>query len=92
MPDPRQLQVGDRLRFTSLPEEWSDPDFTVHSDDLAFMHYLVSRRRPCRVARVDEFGTPWIDARIRLADDTLEHHSWGVFETTGWRKVQRRRV
>ncbi len=90
MPDPRELRVGDRIRFVSLPEEWKNPDYHVRQESVDFMKLLISRRRSCRVAGIEEDGYPWINARVRLEDGTIEHHGWGVYEATGWRKVQRR--
>ena len=54
------------------------------------MELLISRRRSCRVAGIGEDGYPWIEVRVRLEDGTIEHHSWGIYESTGWRKVERR--
>ena len=89
MPDPKKLEVGDRIRFVSLPEEWHDAQFTVHPETVEFMNVMISRTWPSRVFKIDEFGTPWIDARIRR-NGRIEYHSWGIYEETGWRVVRRR--
>lgn len=85
--DPRTLRVGDRVRFVSLPRQWDAPEYRVDAEDVDFLQLLISRRRPCRVARVDEFGYPWIDARTRDPDGKTVYHSWRIAEWTGWRRV-----
>ena len=89
MPDPKQLKVGDRVRFVSLPDEWRDPQSTVLPESVEFMESMISRTWPSRVYEIDEFGTPWIAARI-WKNGRLEHHTWGIFEQSGWRIVRRR--
>ncbi len=89
MPNPHDLKVGDLVRFIALPDEWNQPGITLHRDSLSFMKILIRRRFPSRVKRIDEFGTPWIAARIRRRN-RVEYHSWGISESTGWRRVHRR--
>ncbi len=89
MPDPKQLRIGDRVRFISLPEEWSQPNFTTPPCSVAFMKRMIRRRFPSRIYRIDETGYPWIAARIRRRG-RIEHHHWGIFESTGWRVVRRK--
>jgi hypothetical protein len=89
MPDPRALKVGDRVRFVSLPDEWRAPGFTVQRDDTQFMKTMIRRSWPSRVFRIDEYGTPWIAARIRRKG-RVEYHMWGISEKTGWRLVCKR--
>jgi len=91
MPNPRDLRVGDFVRFTALPDEWSHPGYTLHRDSMSFMRILIRRRFPSRVYEIDEYGTPWIAARIRRRG-RVEHHTWGIMETTGWRRVSSRRT
>ena len=86
MPDPKTLKVGDKVRFISVPKEWSDPKITVHRDDVKFMKAIIARGRPSRIYEVDEYGTPWVAMRLQGLSG-LEHHTWGIMEKTGWRKV-----
>ena len=53
------------------------------------MEFMVVRSWPSRVCEVDEFGTPWIAARI-CKDGEIEYHTWGILEQSGWRDVKRR--
>ncbi len=89
MPDPKRLKVGDRVRCVSLPDERNDPLHAVQPESLEFMKAMIARNRSSRIFEVDEYGTPWIRARIRR-NGGVEHHSWGILEKTGWRKVQPR--
>jgi len=89
MPDPMKLKLGDRIRFVSLPDEWNDPHYFVHQECIEFMKAMISRSWPSRIYEIDEYGTPWIAARIRKGG-RIEHHIWAIFEETGWRFVRRR--
>lgn len=86
MPDPGSLKVGDLVRFIALPDEWSRPDFKTPRDSVAFMKVMIKRKGPSRIWMIDEFGCPWIRARI-YRRGKLEAHSWAIFESTGWRRV-----
>ena len=44
---------------------------------------------PSRVYEIDEYGQPWIRAKIRERGK-LREHFWAIFESTGWRRVSRR--
>jgi hypothetical protein len=89
MPDPKTLKIGDRIRFVALPEEWNTPGFYVPGETVAFMEVMISRGWPSRVHRIDEYGIPWIRARIRV-EGGIEHHDWAICENTGWRLVRKR--
>jgi len=90
MPDPKSLKVGDLVRFILLPQEWSRPRYFVHAESVAFMKKMIKRTWPSRVYGIDEYGQPWISARIRERGK-IHHHTWAIFESTGWRRVNRRR-
>ena len=87
MPDPADLEVGDRIRFVALPDEWTAPGFSVHEESVEFMRTLVARRHSSRVARIDDRGTRWIEARTRDGEGRTHWHEWDVRERTGWVKV-----
>lgn len=89
MPDPGELKVGDLIRFISLPEEWNREGHHVHKESVEFMQAMIRRKWPSRIAEIDEHGIPWISARIKRRG-RIEHHTWGIFESTGWRKVIRK--
>jgi rubredoxin len=89
MPDPRTLKAGDKIRFTGVPDEWADPECHVPGESRRFMRHMLMRGFPSRVCRVDEYGWPWIAARLTI-DGKIEHHTWAIREKTGWRKVKKR--
>lgn len=90
MPDPKCLKRGDLVRFVSLPEEWSEKKFSISAESISFMKKMIKRSWPSRVCEIDEFGNPWISARIRERG-RCRHHTWAIMESTGWRCVERRR-
>ncbi len=89
MPDPRELKVGDRVRFVALPEEWATPGATVPPESRAFMKAMLKRRTPSVVFEIDEYGIPWIRARIAHAG-RYQQHTWAISEHTGWRRIEPR--
>ena len=89
MPDPKTLKVGDRVKFVSLPEEWKTPGYLLPAEDAAFMKAMVARTWPSRVYKIEEDGAPWIAARMKQRG-IMHHHSWGIYEETGWRLVRKR--
>lgn len=89
MPDPRKLKVGDKIRFVGLPEEWSVPGAAVAPQSVAFMKKMIGRKRPSRIHRIAEDGSPWIQARLRDGDG-IAYHEWGIYEETGWRLVRKK--
>lgn len=89
MPDPRTLKVGDKIRFISIPDEWSLPKYKVPRESKRFMNHMLMRRLSSRVYEIDEYGHPWIAARLKIKGK-IEHHSWAIKESTGWRKVKKR--
>jgi hypothetical protein len=89
MPDPKLLKVGDRVRFVSIPTEWSAPGYDVPREDMTFMKRMIKRTRPSRVYQLDYLGYPWIRAVMRHGKKTV-YHFWMISDSTGWRKVSRR--
>lgn len=90
MSDPRKLKPGDRVRFIVIPDERSQPNVTVPEESREFMEKMIKRRFSSRVNRIDEYGHPWIEARIKVGE-RIEWHRWAITETTGWRKVKKRK-
>ncbi|MBL8852116.1 MAG: hypothetical protein JNG89_20755 [Planctomycetaceae bacterium] len=89
MPDPQTLKVGDRIRFTELPEEWSRKDSTTPADTIRFMKKMIRRSNPSRGCEIDEYGQPWIHA-FTVERGRRQFHSYAIFELTGWRRVIKR--
>ncbi len=86
MPNPKDLKLGDKVRFISRPDEWAQPGYRIDSDDIVFMDRLIARGYPARICRIDEYGNPWIRVRLK-SDSGYEHHTWSITESSGWMKV-----
>ena len=90
--DWRKLRVGDRIRFVSMPTDISQPGYVVHRDTLRVFQRLIERRRPVRVAFLDQWGdgkAPWIRCRFRRKDGRIEYHSL-MIDHDGWVRVRAR--
>lgn len=90
MPDPKCLRVGDLVRFVKLPDEWAQPGHSVSRSSVLFMKRLIRRSWPSRVHKIDEYGQPWIQARMH-EKGRYHYHSWAIVEASGWRLVRRLR-
>ncbi|MCP4707689.1 MAG: hypothetical protein GY869_03610 [Planctomycetes bacterium] len=88
MPDPKKLKVGDKVMFVALPDEWSEPEYYVHKDSIAFMKRMIKRKYPSRVSEIEN-GYPRIDARM-IERGKIHYHGWAISEETGWRQVKKR--
>jgi hypothetical protein len=53
------------------------------------MQKMAALSWPSRIFRIDEYGIPWIAARIR-EKRRFVYHYWAIFESSGWRRVKRR--
>ncbi len=89
MPNPKQLKVGDSVRFISFPDEWNDKKCSVPRESRAFMQQMIQRNYPSRIARIDESGYPEIEVRMKQRG-RIHYHSWLITESTGWRMVRHR--
>ena len=83
MPDPSKLKVGDKIRFVGIPDEWENHEWNVADESREFMKILVKRNCPSRIYEIDEFGHPWIKARIR-EKNSYQWHTWSITEHSGW--------
>jgi hypothetical protein len=87
--DWQKLRVGDRVRFVAIPTEFSRPGYFVHRDTLRVYRRLIERRRPVRVAYLDDWKLPWIRCQFRRKDGRIEYHSLAI-NHDGWIRVRPR--
>jgi hypothetical protein len=74
---PGDLKVGDRIRIIGMPGV-GVPDYYLHRDTRRTFRMLVARRRPVRIAWIDEFGSPWYTCRFRTKGGACERHDLAV--------------
>ena len=86
MPNPKNLKINDKVKFVSIPEEWSAKDYRVFPEDIKFMKKLIKRSWPCRICEMDQYGNPCIHIKLKNKDK-YEYHSWSITEKTGWIKI-----
>ena len=61
----KTLKVGDRIRLFEVPREFFQEGYYIHRDTMRVYKKLVARKRPLRIAWIDEYGHPWIVCRFR---------------------------
>ena len=86
----RTLRVGDKVRITEIPAEFLTPGYTIFPETMRAYKRLIARRRPLRIARIDEWGLPWVDFQFQLKDGRWEYHSLAI-NHDGLVKVQAKR-
>jgi hypothetical protein len=90
--DWRDLRIGDRIRFVSMPTEFARPGYFVHRDTLRVYRRLIERRRPVRIAYFGDWGdqkVPWIRCQFCRKDGRIEYHSL-MINHDGWVRVRPR--
>lgn len=70
----RDLRVGDCIRIACLPEKFSRPGYLLHEDTRQLYEHLIAERAVLTVARIDDWGMPWIEY-VWHTDAGEEHHS-----------------
>jgi hypothetical protein len=88
-PPLRDLNAGDRVRLTCFPREYL-PRHTLHADTRRLYKYLLKRKRPVAVEKIDEWGLPWIRCQLRGRNGRMEHHGLLIGTESEWVKVKRR--
>ncbi len=83
----RTLRVGDRIRFVRVPAEFDRRACVVAADTRRLFECLVRRGRPHRIARIDDWGLPWIDIQFRRRRGRRLYESLGILEDC-WVRVQ----
>ncbi len=83
----QSLKVNDRIRLVRMPSEFAQSGYELHPDTRETYRKIIDRRRPLRIARIDESGIPWIDVRFRRPDGSWEYHSL-AFNHGGWVRVR----
>ena len=85
MPDPKKIKVGDYIKYVNRPVECSSESYKVDKWDVDFLDKLIMRGRWQRIAFIDEYRNPWIYVKLNI-DGKIEHHTWSIFENSGWIK------
>ena len=88
----RTLKVGDRVRMVEIPSpsgtfrDW----MTMHAETRRAYRYLLQRKHPLTICRIDEYGFPWVKFQFRGRRGRMEYHSMAL-NHGGLKLVQRRR-
>jgi hypothetical protein len=69
----RSLEPGDRVRLVHL-REFLQPGYLIYPETLRVYRKLLARRRPLRIAGIDEWGHPWVVVRFRRRNGQWESH------------------
>ena len=89
----QKLRVGDRIRLTEVPSEYFAKGYYTHPDTIRTYKRLLRRKRPLRIAWIDEYGHPWIRCRFPRKKGGWEWHTM-AFSHGGFVRIKpkRRRV
>ncbi len=78
----RTLRVGDKIRLIEIPPEFLQKGYSIDPGTMRVYKKLLARRRPLRIAEIDEYGIPWIRCRFRRKNGPWESH-WLAFDHSG---------
>ncbi len=73
----RDLQVGDRIRITQMPSEFSSPGYFLHEDTRKLYEHLVAEQAILTVETIDSTNRPLI-GYIWIQDGVEEFHALAV--------------
>lgn len=76
---PCDLGIGDRIKIIKMPGE-GVPGYYLDPDTKRVFKKLIARGRSLRIARIDEYGTPWYACRFRMNSGRWEWHDLAVSE------------
>ena len=85
------LKVGDRVRVVRMPPGCDEPGYVLHPDTRRLYMRLIARGRSLRVAKIDEFGVPWVHSRFRRKDGRTDYHSLSLNDETRVKVRSRRK-
>jgi hypothetical protein len=88
--DWQSLNVGDRIRFVAMPSDFGEHAERLHPDTKDAYRYLLSRRRPVEVVKLDDLKLPWIRFQYRDENGRMQYHSLAV-NHDGWVRVLSRK-
>jgi len=69
------LEVGDLIRLTHIPTEFTDSDSFLHQETLLIYQHLVQSQQILEVQSIDADGYPWVEYVWKKIDQPEEHHS-----------------
>lgn len=85
------LKVGDKIRIVAVPGE-GDPRYYIAKETVRTYRKIIARKRPVRIANVDQDGNAWYTVKLRKKDGTWEWHFLSVYpEDTNWVPVKGRK-
>lgn len=66
-------------------------NYYLHSDTKYVFKKLIVRRRAVRIARIDEYGSPWYTCRFRMKNGRWEYHYLAICDfDNNWVRVKPR--
>lgn len=81
----RELQAGDRVRFTHMPTEFDTPGYCLHPDTRAAYQHVVNSGLTYEVYIDHDF--PWIDFE-RITDDGKTEYNSLMINHDGFERVE----
>lgn len=94
MPNPKTLQIGDRIRILRVPENDLDQRANEIASDTEMAGWtadsierIIAQTPVVQISRIDEYGCVWYETTIIGPDGTAEHHSLIVYDDDTWEHV-----
>jgi hypothetical protein len=91
MPDRSRLKVGDRIRLLYVPKGDREQRERERREGLADAGYtadtierILAQDPLVTISWIDEYGYPWFEYHLRMADGAQEHHSLAIMDDESW--------
>lgn len=89
--DWRRLRVGDRVRIVAIPvADEKQLRETGNAFTVRVLRRLIRTRSVRTITKIDEWGSPWFEYRMRGRGGRTEYHSLIISDDESWVPVGRR--
>src|SRR6056297_2116252 len=94
MPDPRSLNIGDRIRILGVPKndlQQREREVAENTEMAGWradsIERIIEQSPIVQISRIDEYGCVWYDASIVGPDGAEEEHSLIVYDDDTWERL-----
>ncbi len=94
MPDPKTLNVEDRIQILRVPENdlrQREREITEKTEMAGWtadsIERIIEQSPVVSVSRIDEYGCVWYDATVVGPDGIEEQHSLIVYDDDTWERL-----
>jgi hypothetical protein len=91
MPDRTRLNVGDRIRLLCVPNcdrEQRERELKEGIEEAGYtadtIERIIAQGPVVTISSIDEYGYPWFEYKLRMADGSVEEHALAIMDDESW--------